>query len=92
MTRNLNTATDRARAGTLTMDTKSLAAGIYLVRLETARGSATPRPVIDAKGSGTIPIGLCGPCLTVRGQSQLTDNGAGSPAPLRLRRNRKSVL
>jgi len=43
MTRNLNTATDRARAGTLTMDTKSLAAGIYLVRLETARGSATPR-------------------------------------------------
>ena len=45
--RNLYTANDKARVGTLTMDTKSMAAGIYLVRLETARGSATRKLVID---------------------------------------------
>jgi hypothetical protein len=47
MMRNLYTANDKARVGTLTMDTKSLAAGIYLVRLETAKGSATRKLVID---------------------------------------------
>jgi len=47
MMRNLYTANDKTRAGTLTMDAKSLAAGIYLVRLETARGSATRKVVID---------------------------------------------
>jgi hypothetical protein len=47
MMRNLYTAKDRARAGTLTLDAKSLAAGIYLVRLETAKGSATRKLVID---------------------------------------------
>jgi hypothetical protein len=45
--RNLYTANDNARAGTLVMDAKSLAAGIYLVRLETAKGSATRKLVID---------------------------------------------
>jgi len=45
--RNLYTVDDRARVGTLTMDTKSLAAGIHLVRLETAKGSATRKLVID---------------------------------------------
>jgi hypothetical protein len=47
MVRNLYTANDQARVGTLTMDAKSLAAGIYLVRLETANGSATRKLVID---------------------------------------------
>jgi hypothetical protein len=47
MTRNLYTANDKARVGTLTVDTKALAAGIYLVRLETAKGSATRKLVID---------------------------------------------
>jgi hypothetical protein len=47
MMRNLYTANDKARVGTLTMDTKALAAGIYLVRLETAKGSATRKLVID---------------------------------------------
>jgi hypothetical protein len=47
MVRNLYTANDNARAGTLVMDAKSLAAGIYLVRLETAKGSATRKLVID---------------------------------------------
>jgi hypothetical protein len=45
--RNLYTANDRATVGTLTTDTKSLAAGIYLVRLETADGSATRKLVVD---------------------------------------------
>jgi hypothetical protein len=45
--RNLYTANDRAIAGTLALDTRSLAAGIYLVRLETADGSATRKLVID---------------------------------------------
>jgi hypothetical protein len=47
LARNLYTANDRVRVGTLTMDTKSLAAGIYLVRLETAAGSATRKLVVD---------------------------------------------
>jgi hypothetical protein len=47
LARNLYTANDKARVGTLTMDSKSLAAGIYLVRLETAKGSATRKLVID---------------------------------------------
>lgn len=47
MVRNLYTANDRARVGTVTMDTRSLAAGIYLVRLETAKGSATRKLVVD---------------------------------------------
>lgn len=47
LVRNLYAANDKARAGTLTMDTKSLAAGIYLARLETAKGSATRKLVID---------------------------------------------
>lgn len=47
MMRNLYTANAEARVGTLTMDTKSLATGIYLVRLETAKGSATRKLVID---------------------------------------------
>ena len=47
MMRNLYAANDKARVGTLTMDARSLAAGIYLVRLETARGSATRKLVID---------------------------------------------
>jgi len=45
--RNLYTANDRARVGTLTMDAKSLSAGIYLVRLETANGAATRKVVVD---------------------------------------------
>jgi hypothetical protein len=45
--RNLYTANDRAVMGTLTADTRSLAAGIYLVRLETAEGSATRKLVVD---------------------------------------------
>jgi hypothetical protein len=45
--RTLYTANDKARVGTLTMDTRSLSAGIYLVRLETANGSATRKVVID---------------------------------------------
>ena len=47
MVRNLYAANDKARVGTLTMDTRSLAAGIYLARLETANGSATRKLVID---------------------------------------------
>ena len=47
MIRNLYTANDKARVGTLTADTRKLAAGIYLVRLETATGSATRKLVID---------------------------------------------
>jgi hypothetical protein len=47
MVRNVYTANDKARAGTLTMDTRSLATGIYLARLETAEGSATRKFVID---------------------------------------------
>ncbi len=47
LVRTLYTANDRARVGTLTMDAKSLSAGIYLVRLETANGSATRKLVID---------------------------------------------
>ncbi len=47
MVRNLYAANDKARVGTLTMDTRSLAAGIYLARLETAKGSATRKLVID---------------------------------------------
>ena len=45
--RNLYTANDNARAGTLVMEAKSLAAGIYLVRLETGKGSATRKLVVD---------------------------------------------
>ena len=45
--RNLYSANDKARVGTLTMDARSLAAGIYLARLETAKGSATRKLVID---------------------------------------------
>ncbi len=47
MMRSLYTANDKARVGTLTVDTKAMAAGIYLVRLETAKGSATRKLVID---------------------------------------------
>jgi hypothetical protein len=47
MVRNLYAANGKARVGTLTMDTRSLAAGIYLARLETAKGSATRKLVID---------------------------------------------
>jgi len=47
MVRSLYAADDRARVGKLTMDARSLAAGIYLVRLETAKGSATRKLVID---------------------------------------------
>jgi hypothetical protein len=45
--RNLYTANDRATVGSLTADTRSLAAGIYLVRLETADGSATRKLVVN---------------------------------------------
>jgi hypothetical protein len=45
--RNLYAADRGAREGTPAMDTKSLAAGIFLVRLETAKGSATRNLVID---------------------------------------------
>jgi len=44
---NLYAADDQARVGTFTVNTRSLAAGIYLVRLETAQGSATRKVVID---------------------------------------------
>jgi len=47
MVRNLYAANDKARTGTLTVDTKSMAAGIYLVRLETSQGSATHKLVIQ---------------------------------------------
>jgi hypothetical protein len=43
---NLYDANRRARVGTLTMDSRSPAAGIYLGRLENARGSATRKLVI----------------------------------------------
>jgi hypothetical protein len=45
--RNLYTANGMARVGTLTVDTRSLAAGIYLARLETAKGSATRKLVVE---------------------------------------------
>ena len=45
--RNLYAVNGKARAGTLTVDTRSLAAGIYLARLETAKGSATRKLIID---------------------------------------------
>jgi hypothetical protein len=47
LVRNLYTANGKARVGTLTVDTRSLAGGIYLARLETASGSATRKLVID---------------------------------------------
>ena len=47
MVRKLYAANDKARMGTLTVDARSLAAGIYLVRLETPKGSATRKLVID---------------------------------------------
>jgi hypothetical protein len=47
LVRNLYAANDKARVGTITADTRSLPAGIYLVRLETANGSATRKVVID---------------------------------------------
>jgi len=47
MVRNLYNANDEVRTGTLAMDAKVLAAGIYLVRLETATGSATRKLVVD---------------------------------------------
>jgi hypothetical protein len=47
MVRNLLTADGGAEAGELALKTKSLAAGIYLVRLETPKGSATRKLVID---------------------------------------------
>jgi hypothetical protein len=47
MVRNLYTANDGAVTGTLAVDARLLAAGIYLVRLETAAGSATRKLVID---------------------------------------------
>jgi hypothetical protein len=45
--RTLYTADDNVRAGTLRLDARSLAAGIYLMRLETAGGSVTRKVVID---------------------------------------------
>jgi hypothetical protein len=45
--RNLYTADDSGRAGTVTMDAKTLAAGVYLVRLETAEGAVTRKLVVD---------------------------------------------
>jgi hypothetical protein len=45
--RTLYAANEMARVGPITVDTKSLAAGIYLARLETAKGSATRKLVID---------------------------------------------
>jgi hypothetical protein len=47
MVRNLYGANDNATTGTVAIDARSLAAGIYLLRLETARGSATRKIVID---------------------------------------------
>ncbi len=44
---NLYTANDKARVGTLIADTRTLAAGIYLVRLETPKGAATRKLVIN---------------------------------------------
>jgi hypothetical protein len=44
--RTLYAANDRARTGELRVDTRTLAAGIYLVRLETAAGSATRKLVV----------------------------------------------
>ena len=46
MVRNLYGANDGVRTGRLALDTRSLAVGIYLVRLETAGGSATRKVVI----------------------------------------------
>jgi hypothetical protein len=40
-------ATDNTRVGTLVLDTRSIAAGIYLLRLETKNGSATRKLVIQ---------------------------------------------
>ena len=47
LVRNLYTANDKARVGTLAVDTRSLAAGTYLIRLETAAGSASRKVVVD---------------------------------------------
>jgi len=47
LVRNLYATNDEARTGALNLDTRSLAAGIYLVRLETANASATRKLVID---------------------------------------------
>jgi hypothetical protein len=44
--RNLYAANRRARVGQLATDSRSLAAGIYLGRLESARGSATRKLVL----------------------------------------------
>ena len=44
--RNLHTASD-SRTGTLVLDTKSIGAGIYLLRLETRDGSATRKLIIQ---------------------------------------------
>jgi hypothetical protein len=47
MVRNLFTANDKPRVGLLKVDTRALSAGIYLVRLETPKGTATRKLVID---------------------------------------------
>jgi hypothetical protein len=47
LVRNLYAANEKARVGTITVDTRSLAGGIYLARIETAKGSATRKLVID---------------------------------------------
>jgi hypothetical protein len=47
LVRNLYAGNEMARVGTITADTRSLAAGIYLARLETAKGSATRKLLID---------------------------------------------
>jgi len=47
MVRNLFAANDKPRVGVLNVDAKSLATGIYLVRLETPKGTATRKLVID---------------------------------------------
>ncbi len=45
--RNLYAANDRTTAGILAMDTRSLAAGIYLVQMETSGGSVTRKVVVE---------------------------------------------
>jgi hypothetical protein len=40
-------SSDKARVGTVVLETKSMAAGVYLVRLETPKGTATRKLVID---------------------------------------------
>ncbi|HTW90860.1 MAG TPA: T9SS type A sorting domain-containing protein [bacterium] len=47
LVRNLYAANSQSRVGTLNADTRSLPTGIYVVRLETAEGSATRKLVID---------------------------------------------